>query len=54
MTSCGGVVDFLKEKRLYDSSVIAIVGDHNPHVMADSDYTPVPFLILNYCCPVKL
>lgn len=42
-----GFVDFLKEKRLYDSSVIAIVGDHNPHVMADSDYTPVPFLILN-------
>lgn len=40
-------IGFLKEKGLYDTSVIAIVGDHNPHVMVDSDYTPVPFLVLN-------
>lgn len=42
-----GFIDFLKIKGMYDSSVIVIVGDHNPHVVANSDYMPIPFLILN-------
>lgn len=42
-----GFIDFLKIKGMYDGSVIVIVGDHNPHVVANSDYMPIPFLILN-------
>lgn len=40
-------ISFLKEKGMYDDSIIVIVGDHNPHIMCDSAKTTVPLMILN-------